>query len=160
MTHFNIVLPSPVKTATLLLPSGIRTKISYAFISSIHDTCSISHTHANFWTLTISDKEWTAWSSSMCSCIHPPVSYGFRNYSWKNSEWIFGPILFLNEEIIFENILNLCSEKRRAVNSMDDTCPLTISRNSNLLIAIKKILHVPNEAIPWLTPKKITYRGI
>jgi hypothetical protein len=62
--------------------------------------------------------------------------------------------IILIEAIITEKILSLCSEKRKIVNIISDAYALAITQNRNLSTPRKKILHVPNKAIPCLTPKK------
>jgi hypothetical protein len=63
-----------------------------------------------------------------------------------------GNVTFVCGKYKWKKILNHCSKQRKIVTIMEDTLS-RYGKRKNLSTPGKKILDVPNKAIPCLTPK-------
>jgi hypothetical protein len=93
--HLNLSSHLLLGVSTGLFPSGLQTNILYAFLfSKITATCPVHYILLNSIILNILGEEYKLWSSSLCSCLHPPVT-----------SFLFGPNIPLN--ILLSNTLSL-----------------------------------------------------
>jgi hypothetical protein len=126
--HFNIVHPSTSWSPSGLLPSGYPTNILYAFLLSlVRAACPAHLILLHLITLIMLGEEYKLWNSSLCSFLHPPVTFiSLRskysppsNNIWKSCVWSIttGLLNFSNYSIVFHQhfklLYTICKFVRR-----------------------------------------------